>query len=144
MKVLIVENMFRGHYYLYLNYILPRLANLVESVDVAITSEGRNSPEFTTYLGPLEKCAVFHPILASPGPTDRLRLHLNMREAVRRFAPDYVLVPSGDAETSPMGLFRIAGRGGLPAHPPPKLAFITAMGPRKPAAKTGLKTYSTW
>ena len=68
MKVLIVENMFRGHYYLYLNYILPRLATLVESVDVAISSEGRNSPEFTTYLAPLEKCAGLPPDPDIRGP----------------------------------------------------------------------------
>jgi len=139
MKILIVENMFRGHYYLYLNYILPRLADLVGTVDVAITSHGRNSPEFTTYLAPLEKCAAFHPILASARPTDRLRLHLNMREAARRFSPDYVLVPSGDAETSLMGLFRIAGRGGLPGTPSAEVGIHYGYGAREARHKDKAK-----
>ena len=114
MKTLIVENMHRGHYYGYLRYILPPLADLVDSVDVAITAEGRNSPEFQADLAALEDRVTFHSTLPSVAPKDRLRLHRNLRDAVRRFRPDYVLVPSGDAQTSPMGLFRLLGRGGLP------------------------------
>ena len=64
-KTLIVENRHIGHYYLYLHYILPRLADLVETVDVAITSEGRSSSEFQTYLAPLDDRVAFHPVLFS-------------------------------------------------------------------------------
>lgn len=81
----------------------------------------------------------FHPILTSASPTDRLRLYLNMREAVRRFAPDYVLVPSGDAETSPMGLFRIVGRGGLPAAPPAEVGIHYGYGAREASRKDRAK-----
>jgi glycosyltransferase involved in cell wall biosynthesis len=139
MKTLIVENRFNGHYYLYLNYILPHLAELVGTVDVAITAEGRMSTEFQTYLAPLEDRVAFHSVLPSARPTERLRLHLNLREAVRRFRPEYVLVPSGDAETSPMGLFRIVGLGGLPGRPPAEVGIHYGYGSRETSRKDQAK-----
>ena len=116
MKTLIVENRIAGHYFLYLSHLLPPLANLAERVDVALTREGLASREFEVYLAPLKDRVNFHPILPLVNPTDRLKLHLNLRSAVSRLQPQYVLVPSGDAETSAMGLFRALGRGGLPGR----------------------------
>src|SRR5262249_51795816 len=119
--------------------LLPSLVDLVGTVDVAITSEGRNSFEFQTYLAPLEDRVAFHPVLALERPTDRLRLHLNLREAVRRFRPEYVLVPSGDAETSPMGLFRTWGRGALPGDPLGEVGIHYGYGTREAGCKAQAK-----
>ncbi len=141
MKTLVVENRHIGHYYLYLHYILPCLADLVETVDVAITSEGRGSSEFQTYLAPLDDRVAFHPVLAPAHPTDRLRLYLNLREAVSRFRPDYVLVPSGDAETSPMGLFRALGRGGLPREPLGEVGIHYGYGAKEASRKDQAKDW---
>jgi glycosyltransferase involved in cell wall biosynthesis len=64
----------------------------------------------------------FEPILPSGAERmmkqDRLQIHLDLRRAVQRFRPDYVLLPSGDLNTAMMGLFRASGMGGLPGRIP--------------------------
>jgi glycosyltransferase involved in cell wall biosynthesis len=120
MRVLVYEQFHPGHYYYYLHFLLPALLEVTNDVVVAVTAEGRRSAEFAELLSPYSDRVVFEAIL--PYGHDRViknqkwGLHRDLRDAVRRTRPDYVLAPSADTQTSAMGLFRIAGLGGLPGH----------------------------
>jgi glycosyltransferase involved in cell wall biosynthesis len=122
MRVLVYEQFHPGHYYQYLHCLLPAILEITDEVVVAITQEGRASVEFAELLAPYADRVAFEPIL--PSGHDRVirnekwQLHQDLRGAVRRLRPDYVLVPSGDTQTTAMGLFRMTGLGGLPGHVP--------------------------
>src|SRR5262249_2194138 len=62
---------------------------------------------------------------ASPGlpMKERLRVHRDLRKIVREFAPDYVLIPSGDAQVTAMPLFRFSGLGTVPGRIPCELGI---------------------
>jgi glycosyltransferase involved in cell wall biosynthesis len=120
MRVLVYEQFHPGHHYYYLHFLLPALLEITSDVVVAITREGRASAEFTDLLAPFTDRVAFEAIL--PYGHDRViknekwALHRDLRDAVRRTRPDYVLAPSADSQTTAMGLFRMAGLGGLPGQ----------------------------
>src|SRR4051812_38616746 len=122
MKVLVYQQLHAGHYYYYLHYLLPALQTITTNVVVAITEEGRKSPEFADLLGPVAGSATIDTSLPSGTSRvqkrERWKLHTDLRETVRRHRPDYVLAPSGDPHTDVMGLYRAAGLGGLPGRLP--------------------------
>ena len=132
MRVLVYEQFHPGHYYHYLHFLLPALLEVTNDVVVAITPEGRRSAEFAELLAPYAGRVTFEPIL--PYGHDRViknqkwGLHGDLRDAVRRTKPDYVLAPSADTQTTAMGLFRIAGLGGLPGHRPGEAGFHSGRG----------------
>lgn len=138
MKVLVHEQHHIGHHYNYLRHLLPRLADLVEEVVVAITPEGQRSEEFQTFLAPLEGRLSFAPILpeadARTPLRERWRLHRTLRHTVKQLKPDYVLAPTGDSYSTVMGLYRLAGVGGLPGRVPAEVGIHFGLGA---AARTG-------
>src|SRR4051794_32043660 len=139
MRVLVYEQMHAGHYYYYPHYVLPALLELTDDIVCAITPEGMASTQFTDLLAPLAERVRFEPILPSGAERmmkqERLQIHMDLRRAVQRFGPDYVLLPSGDLNTAVMGLFRASGMGGLPGRIPGEIGVHFGWGagalPRK-------------
>jgi glycosyltransferase involved in cell wall biosynthesis len=127
MRVLVYEQLHAGHYYYYPHYLLPGLLEITDDVVCAVTAEGRSSPQFNDLLAPYADRVRFEAVLPSGAErmvkNERLKFHTDLREAVRRFEPDYVLVPSGDQNTAVMGLFRLAGLGGLPGRRPGEIGI---------------------
>jgi glycosyltransferase involved in cell wall biosynthesis len=156
MRVLLYEQWHWGHHYHCLLHILPRLIELVDEVVVAVTPVGRESPEFKAFLEPFADRIRIHASVPPANPRmalgDRLQIHNNLRETIDQVRPDYVLVPSGDGQTTLMGLHRIAGRGGLPRRTRGEVGIHYGMGPAKLTAKDYAKDYfremtyrlSTW
>lgn len=137
MRVLIDQQFHLGHHYQYLNQLLPTLIPLVDEVVVAITEAGRGSQEFASFLAPFERTVRIESVLpyANPGVPmgERLRVHRDLRRIVRDLAPDYVLIPSGDAQVTAMPLFRVSGLGAVPGRIPCELGIhfgTGSVGPR--------------
>lgn len=121
MRVLIDQQFHLGHHYQYLSCLLPALSGVADELVVAITAEGMASVEFKSFLAGVAPKARFEAVLPSACPwvpmKERLRVHMDLREIVRKFEPDYVLIPSGDAQTTAMAGFRAIGLGSLPGRP---------------------------
>src|SRR4029453_12110573 len=122
MKGLIYQQFHPGHHYVFIRALLPALLEVTPDVVVAVTADGRSSVQFEHHLAPFVDRVLFDPSLPDGHKrvigNERLRLHTDLRDAVRHHRPDYVLVPSGDAHTTVMGAFRLLGAGGLPGRPP--------------------------
>jgi glycosyltransferase involved in cell wall biosynthesis len=99
---------------------------------------GRASGEFQTFLAPLAHLPITYDDAVpndyiDPTLAARSKLlgsvHLrwkylgDLRDAVRRCRPDYVLVPSGDYQSRPTGLVRLLGRASLPGGVPGEAGF---------------------
>jgi len=143
MRVLIYQQFHPGHHYRFLHYLLPSLAALSSDIVLALTPEGRASEEFRRLLEPHSALVRFDPTL--PPGLDRVKkqqtwqLHTDLRDAVRKHGPDYVLVPSGDANTGAMGFYRYAGLGALPGRPPGELGVHWGRGTGAAGFKERLK-----
>jgi len=122
LKVLIDQQFHLGHHYHYIAHLLPALTAVVEDVTVAVTPAGLASDEFRDTLAPFAPAVKFEPILPEATPSlpmgERDRLHRDLRDAVRAVNPDYVLIPSGDAQSTTMAFWRWTGRGALPKAVP--------------------------
>jgi glycosyltransferase involved in cell wall biosynthesis len=120
-KVLIYQQFHPGHHYVFIRPLLPALLEITPDVVVAVTAEGRSSIQFEHHLAPFADRVLFDPSLPDGHKrvigNERLRLHTDLRDAVRHHRPDYVFVPSGDPHTTVMGAFRLLGAGGLPGRP---------------------------
>ncbi len=143
MRVLIDQQFHPGHHYQYLAKLLPVLVTVVDDVVVAVTKEGLASPEFQAFLAPLARSVRFEPILpyANPGVPlgERWRVHRDLREAVRQIEPDYVLIPSGDAQWTAMPLFRFAGLAAIPGRIPCEVGIHFGFGSVGPRVKDRLR-----
>lgn len=143
MRVLLYEQWHTGHYYHCLSHILPRLIGLVDEVVVAVTAWGRGTTEFQHLIEPFAGRIRIDASIPRADPRmalrDRLGLYTNLRGAVDRLRPDYVLVPSADGQTTMMGLYRAAGRGGLPRGVRGEAGIHYILGPSRANARDYLK-----
>ena len=132
MRVLIHQQFHLGHHYQYLTHLLPPLISLADEVIVAITALGSSSIEFQTFLAPFKPRVQFDASLPPADPRlvrkERWRLHNDLRHAVRRHRPDYVLVPSGDAQATFMPVFHLAGFGAVPYRCPAEIGIHYGLG----------------
>jgi glycosyltransferase involved in cell wall biosynthesis len=142
MRVLIDQQFHLGHHYQYVAYLLPSLTEMAEVV-VAITPEGQESKEFRAFLEPLASRIRFEPVLPSAKPwlpmSERWRVHRDLRTVVRKFRPDYVWIPSGDAQATMMALHRLAGIGGTPGRVPCEIGIHLGSGAPSAAWRTRLR-----
>jgi glycosyltransferase involved in cell wall biosynthesis len=131
-RVLVHQQFHLGHHYQYVAHLLPSLIPLVDEVVVAITPDGASSTEYRAFLAPFEPRVGFDVILPDATPSlprkQRWRLHNDLRCAVRRTRPDYVLVPSGDAQATFLPVFHLAGLGALPYHCPAEFGIHYGLG----------------
>lgn len=148
MRVLVYQQLHAGHYYYYLRFLLPALLEITDDVVVGITDEGRRSAEFTDLLAPFASSVTFD--TGSPSgheramKRERWKLHTDLRVAVTRTKPDYVLAPSGDPHTDMMGWFNASGRGGLPNHVPGEVGIHFGRGGGAANAKQVVRDWQAW
>jgi len=142
MRVLIDQQFHLGHHYQYIGHLLAPLAAAAEVV-VAITREGQESKEFRTFLEPFAGRVRFEPVLPAAKPwlpmSERWQVHQDFRQVVRKFHPDYVLIPSGDAQATMMALHRLVGTGGTPGRLPCELGIHLGSGAPTAGWKTRLR-----
>ncbi|MES2992937.1 MAG: glycosyltransferase [Pseudomonadota bacterium] len=118
MRILVFEQWHGGHYFNYLECLVPRLAQIADEVIVAITETAYRSPLFADQLGPLETLVNvrFDASVSLPRPAPpivhRLTLGSHLIEAIRRHEPDHVFLPSADEQSLPLPLmlWKLAGR----------------------------------
>lgn len=103
MRVLVYEQYYKGHFYQYVHHILPLLTSLVDEVIVAVTAEGRKSPEFASLLKPFsDQVDIYSDVLRDDpgnGINQKIKTYYNLFDTVKRIRPDYVFIPSGDRHT---------------------------------------------
>lgn len=126
MRVLIDQQYHLGHHYSYVRHLLPAVTALADDVVVAITAVGAQSKEFQTYLSEFTSVR-FETVHAEAEPSlpmrDRIKVHKSLRQAVESIQPDYVLIPSGDAQATAMSLYRWTGRGHVPKSVPTEVGI---------------------
>ncbi len=122
MKVLVDQQFHLGHHYHYIAHLLPGLIGRGDDVVVAVTQEGLESVEFNNLLARFSDAVRFEPILPYASPSipmgERAKVHRDLRDLVKTARPDYVLIPSGDAQTTAMAWWHCTGRGAVPGHVP--------------------------
>jgi glycosyltransferase involved in cell wall biosynthesis len=103
MKVLVFEQWHGGHHFNYLECILPRLAKMVDRVEIHVTNRTFQSPDFRTQLRSAHALpnVDFKPVLPeiSPAlaPRDRIQASRNLVQSMKSARPDMTLIPSADA-----------------------------------------------
>jgi glycosyltransferase involved in cell wall biosynthesis len=135
MRVLVFEQWRGGHYFNYLESLVPRLSELADEVVVAVTRQAIESDRFKAQLGaiatlPKVRFEASVPAADPALPTrERLRLLLNLRAAIAETRPDYLMVPSADAQTLAMAAFGHLGLSILPRGLPSEATFHNGYGP---------------
>jgi len=114
-KALVFEQWQGGHYFNYLECLIPRLAMFCDEVVVAVTESAASSALFA------EKLAKFATLpnvrfdrevtlpRARTALAFRLRLGRNVVDAVARNRPDWVFLPSADEQVLALPLLALAG-----------------------------------
>jgi len=132
MRILIDQHFHLGHHFHYIAHLLPALLAQQDEVIVAVTPEGLRSSEFGEILKPFAERVQFEPLLTAASPwlplSERWRVHRELRAAVKRTKPDYVLIPSGDAQTTAMSGYRGLGQGALPGRTPCEVGIHFGLG----------------
>ena len=110
MRVLVFEQWQGGHYFNYLECLVPRLAQCADEVVVSITDAAYRSSLFAEQLRPLEAIANVRIDAQVPLPqpasalAHRLALGRHLIDAIERNSPDYVFLPSADEQSLPLPL----------------------------------------
>ena len=118
MRALVFEQWQGGHYFNYLECLVPRLASICDEVVVAITAAAASSPRFAEQLGHLEALpnVRFDREVRMPDARMRVRfraqLGRNVVDAIDRHRPDCVFLPSADEQVLALPLHALAGQGG--------------------------------
>lgn len=145
MRVQIFEQWQGGHYFNYLACLIPSLSALADEVVVSLT------PRALAAAGSAERLAACRAIpnvrfengVAEASPAlplgERLRLLKNLRDAVARVRPDYLLVPSADAQTLAMSALGHLGIAALPRDLPSEAIFHYGYGPAIASRRHALK-----
>ena len=118
MRALVFEQWQGGHYFNYLECLVPRLASICDEVVVAITAAAASSPRFAEQLGHLEALpnVRFDREVRMPDARMRVRfraqLGRNVVDAIDRHRPGCVFLPSADEQVLALPLHALAGQGG--------------------------------
>jgi glycosyltransferase involved in cell wall biosynthesis len=143
MRVLVHQQAHLGHHYQYVGHLLPSLLRVADDVIVAVTPNGLGSQEFEAFLATFSNRVRFLPALPEASQSyayrERLSVHRDLREAVRRFEPDHVLIPSGDAQATAMTLYRALFRGAVPGRVPCEVGIHFGLGSAAMSAASALK-----
>ena len=121
MKVLLFEQWHGGHYTNYLNALLPELSGLstqlVMAVNVTMQRALRERPEWQANAD-----VTFAPVLpdVSPSlrPADRYAATRNLLRCIHSVRPDFVILPSADAQTTGLAVLHSLGSRATRGAPP--------------------------
>ena len=115
MKALVFEQWQGGHYFNYLECLVPRLAAFCDEVVVAMTKNAASSVAFQEKLGKVATlpnvrldCEVQIPQERS-SLGFRVRLGRNVVDAVVRNRPDYLFLPSADEQILALPMLALLG-----------------------------------
>lgn len=115
MKTLIFEQWQGGHYFNYLECLVPRLASISDEVVVAITESAAGSALFAQQLGHLRALDNVHFDTGVVIPQarselgSRWRMGRNLADSIQRHRPDWVFLPSADEQLLALPLNALAG-----------------------------------
>lgn len=118
MKVLVFEQWQGGHYFNYLECLVPRLAQIADEVVVAVTRKAAASELFARQLGHLAHLPQVRIDASVPIPEDksgaafRWRLARNVVDAMQRHRPDHAFLPSADEQILALPGHALLGHGG--------------------------------
>jgi len=158
MKVLIYEQWQGGHYYNYLEYLIPKVAELVDEVIVTTTKTAFETERFQKKFKEIQKLdnVRFHSTLKDEDPTlpikDRFKLLSNLYNNIKEVNPDYVMVPSADCQSFANGILGLLKLGSSPFNIPIEVTLHNGYGPSKLTSRQKLKEFiykltysnSTW
>jgi hypothetical protein len=145
MRVLVFEQWQGGHYFNYLESLVPRLLDLSDEVVVAMTQRAIDTDRFKTQLGTIAKLprVRFVPSVPIADPSlpagERLQLLRNLQSAVAETRPDYLMVPSADAQNIALGAIGLLGVNMLPRGLPTEATFHCGYGPAINNRKQAMK-----
>jgi glycosyltransferase involved in cell wall biosynthesis len=145
MRVLVFEQWQGGHYFNYLESLIPRLTDLADEVVVAMTPRALASEEFNGQLTPIAALPKvrFEGVVPPADPAlpvrERFQLLRNLKNAVEQFRPDYLIVPSADAQNLAMSALGHLGISFLPRDLPTEGTFHMGYGPAAITVKHGIK-----
>jgi glycosyltransferase involved in cell wall biosynthesis len=109
-RVLVFEQWKGGHYINYLEFLIPKFADLASELILSISPSLSESREFQRLLPAWSRHTNIRidSGVDEANPTlpwqDRLTVLGNLRDSIRRHRPDYVFVPSADAQNLALGL----------------------------------------
>lgn len=135
MRVLVFEQWRGGHYFNYLEALIPRLAELADEVVVAMTKSAMTNDDFQERFGAIAAMpgVRFEASVPAANPAlparESVNLLRNLRAAVSRARPDYLMVPSADAQTLAMGILGYLGVSMLPRGLPAEATLHYGYGP---------------
>ena len=135
MRLLIYEQWQDGHYYNYLEHIIPKVASIADEVIVCVTAQAYASDLFQRrFYGIIDLDNVtVSPELEVEDPRlplrDRWRLLRKLYGTIALHKPDYVLVPSADGQHLVHGLLGLLSLGKKPANTPIEAIFHYNYGP---------------
>jgi glycosyltransferase involved in cell wall biosynthesis len=115
MRALVFEQWRGGHYYNYLRCLVPRLAEHASQVIVAMTARAAAAPTFAPALDEFRRArgVTIDDSVPDADPAlpagQRFRLLRHLADAVARHRPDYLMLPSADAQTLALGLLGHVG-----------------------------------
>ena len=114
MKTLLFEQWQGGHYFNYLECLIPTLAEFCEEVVVAVTERAASSELFARQLAPLARLGNVRfdtdvPFPQGSGLAFRRQLGTNVLEAIARHRPDFVFLPSADEQLLALPLLGLSG-----------------------------------
>lgn len=134
-----------GHYTNYLEYIVPAMSAMSSELVLAVTRSFFDSSGFQGIRRVSAECANLEFDLDVPESDpacpwqNRLRLLSNLRDAIHRNKPDYVFVPSGDAQNIALGFCAPFSRGLLSASAASECIIHWGYGPGPMDFKSRLK-----
>jgi len=113
-KTLLFEQWQGGHYFNYLECLIPRLAEFSHEVVAAVTERAASSELFARQLAPLARLANVRfdstvPFPDGHGLAFRRQLGTNLLAAIARHRPDFVFLPSADEQLLALPLLALAG-----------------------------------
>jgi len=114
-KTLLFEQWQGGHYFNYLECLIPTLAEFCDEVVVAVTERAASSELFARQLAPLAWLGNVRfdtevPFPQGSGLAFRRQLGTNVLEAIARHRPDFVFLPSADEQLLALPLLALSGR----------------------------------
>ncbi len=145
MRVLIFEQWGGGHYTNYLAHLVPKICELASEVTLAISPTFYHSDGFQRVRSSWPSNNNLHFDLQVPeaNPTlplrERLNVLVNLRQAISRSKPEYLFLPSGDAQTITLGLARPFCLGNLSLNTNSECILHWGYGPGAMAFKPAMK-----
>jgi len=145
MHVLIFEQWWGGHYTNYLKYLVPKFAGLASCLTVSVTQRFVRMEEFKdiSYRWGNLGNVVLDTSVPDADPSlpwhERVTVLNNLRAKINEHRPDFVFVPSGDAQTLALGLLRPMAFGSLSTSIPSECIVHYGYGPGPMDFKSRLK-----